>query len=430
MHEPAVVGIDLGGTNVRLALVSPQGKILSRRERATATMPDRAALVAGLAADLAQAGEAARESGWEITAGGIGVPGRVLPREGRVVFSPNVAALNDCRLVDHLSLAVNWPLFLENDANLFALGEHWLGAGVGHDQMLGITLGTGVGGGLILNGRLWSGAEGTSGEIGHMTVDPEGQKCHCGSRGCLETMASAFWTVAWVKEQLAQGASSWLRELYEADPDAIEGQTLVVAALQSDPLVRRAFDRVGRSLGQAIAAVVHLLGLTRVVIGGRFARAWEVFQAPLQSELHRRLTLFPPEAVSVCPAQLGDDAGLVGAARLAWQALKPSESGPGPEEFGRFWCKGFLRRPRSRKVFHQVCLTHQLMTVHGGQAPPPAKALHDLRLGRRPTQDGPLSFPTPVRADPGFHRAGPPNPVRRHLKPAPPPFLAPATPTP
>ena len=322
MNEPAVVGIDLGGTNVRLALVSPQGKILSRWERATASMPDQAALVAALAADLTQAGEAARESGWEIKAGGIGVPGRVLPREGRVVFSPNVAALNDCRLVDHLSLPVNWPLFLENDANLFALGEHWLGAGAGHDHMLGITLGTGVGGGLILNGRLWTGAEGTSGEIGHMTVDPEGQKCHCGSRGCLETMASAFWTVAWVKEQLAQGASSWLRELYEADPDAIEGQTLVVAALQADPLARRAFDRVGRSLGQAIAAVVHLLGLTRVVIGGRFARAWEVFQAPLQAELHRRLTLFPPEAVSVCPAQLGDDAGLVGAARLAWQALE------------------------------------------------------------------------------------------------------------
>ncbi len=321
MKEPAVVGVDLGGTNVRLALVTSQGKILSRWERATASMPDQAALVAGLAADLAQAEKAARESGWEIKGGGIGVPGRVLPREGRVDFSPNVAALNDCRLVDRLSLQVNWPLFLENDANLFALGEHWLGAGVGHDQMLGITLGTGVGGGLILNGRLWSGAEGTSGEIGHMTVDPEGQKCHCGNRGCLETMASAFWTVAWVKEQLAQGASSWLRELYAADPDAIEGQTLVVAALQADPLVRRAFDRVGRSLGQAIAAAIHLLGLSRVVIGGRFARAWEVFQAPLHEELHRRLTLFPPDAVSIRPAQLEDDAGLVGAARLAWQAL-------------------------------------------------------------------------------------------------------------
>ena len=122
--------------------------------------------------------------------------------------------------------------FLENDANLFALGEHWLGAGVGHENMLGITLGTGVGGGLILNGRLWSGAEGTSGEIGHMTVDPEGRKCHCGNRGCLETMASASWTVAWVREQLARGLLSWLKELYAADPEAIRGETLVVAALQ------------------------------------------------------------------------------------------------------------------------------------------------------------------------------------------------------
>ena len=321
MKNSAVMGIDLGGTNVRLALVNPQGQILSRWERATASMPDQAALVSTLAADLTQAGETARDQGLEIQGVGIGVPGRVLPREGRVDFSPNIPALNECRLVERLALLVNWPLFLQNDANLFALGEHWLGAGVGHEHMLGITLGTGVGGGLILNGRLWAGAEGTSGEIGHVTVDPEGRKCHCGNRGCLETMASAFWTVLWVKEQLAQGASSWLRELYETDPNAIQGETLVAAALQADPLARRAFDRVGRSLGQAIAGVVHLLGLSRVVIGGRFAQAWEVFNLPLQGELHRRLTLFPPEEVSVCPAQLEDDAGLVGAACLAGHSL-------------------------------------------------------------------------------------------------------------
>jgi glucokinase len=322
VKDPAVVGIDLGGTNVRLALVSPQGKILIRWERATASMPDQTTLVSTLAADLAIAGDEAQSQGWEIKGVGIGVPGLIRPAEGLVVFSPNVPALDKCPLVPLLASKVNWPLFLENDANLFALGEHWLGAGVGHQHMLGITLGTGVGGGLILDGQVWAGTEGTAGEIGHMTVDPEGGKCHCGNRGCLETLAAASWTVTWVKEQLAQGASSWLRELYEADPDAIGGQTLVVAALQADPLARRAFDRVGRSLGQAIASVVHLLGISRVVIGGRFARAWEVFQYPLESELHRRVTLFPPEAVSVCPAQLGDDAGLVGAAHLAWQAVE------------------------------------------------------------------------------------------------------------
>jgi glucokinase len=214
-----------------------------------------------------------------------------------------------------------WPLFLENDANLFALGEYWLGAGVGHPQMLGITLGTGVGGGLILNGRLWSGTVGTSGEIGHMTVDPDGKRCHCGNRGCLETRASGFWAVDWAKEQLAKGASSWLRELYEKEPEAITGETLVVAAHQGDPVARRAFVRVGTALGMAIANSVHLLGISRVVIGGRFARAWEVFEIPLQEELYRRLTLFPREALSVVPAKLGDDAGMIGAARLAWDRV-------------------------------------------------------------------------------------------------------------
>jgi glucokinase len=319
--EPVVIGLDLGGTNVRWALVSREGGILARWERATATMPDQNALVATLAQDFLASDEAARSQGLALKGVGLGVPGRVLPREGRVDKSPNVPALNDCALLPLLKPLVPWPLFLENDANLFALGEHWLGAGVGHPHMLGVTLGTGVGGGLILRGRLWPGSNGTTGEIGHITVDPEGRRCNCGNRGCLETVAAGAWAVVWVKEQLAQGAASWLQELYLQDPEALQGEALVAAARQGDPLARRAFDRVGKGLGQAIATVVHLLGITRVVIGGRFAQAWELFETPLKEEIHRRLTLFPPEELSLTPAQLGDDAGLLGAARLAWTAV-------------------------------------------------------------------------------------------------------------
>ena len=318
----AVVGIDLGGTNVRLALVSSIGEILARWERATATMPDQEAMVATLAQDLAVCGAEARSRHAEIKGVGLGIPGRILSQEGRIAFSPNLPVFNDFLLVARLQPLIPWPVFLENDANLFALGEHWLGAGVGHQNLLGITLGTGVGGGLILGGRLWQGFEGCAAEIGHITIEPDGQKCHCGNRGCLETLASASWTVAWVKEQLAQGATSWLQDLYATDPEAIRGETLVAAALNRDPLAQRAFERVGKSLGQAIAAVVHLLGLSRVIIGGRFARAWEVFQPSLSEELFHRLTLFPPEAVSVSPAVLGDDAGLLGAARLAWDMVE------------------------------------------------------------------------------------------------------------
>lgn len=319
--EPVVVGIDLGGTNVRWALVNQEGQILGRWETTTAAMPDQDSLVKGLASDLTACGGEAQSRRLEIKAVGLGVAGRVLPHEGRVAFSPNIPALNDCPLIPSLTPLTPWPVFLENDANLFALGEHWLGAGRGHDQMLGVTLGTGVGGGLILNGRVWSGTQGTTGEVGHITLDPDGRRCHCGNRGCLETLASGFWAVTWVKEQLAQGASSWLEELYRRDPDALGGEALVVAARQGDPLALKAFERVGKALGQAIATVVHLLGIPRVVIGGRFARAWEVFNLFMLEELHRRLTLFPFEAVSIVPAQLGDDAGLLGAARLAWDMV-------------------------------------------------------------------------------------------------------------
>jgi glucokinase len=320
--KPVVLALDLGGTNVRWALVGRQGDILEKWEKATAALTEQDSLINGLAEVMQAAAAEALNRGAEVAAVGFGVPGRVLPQEGLVAFSPNVPALNACPLIPSLRPLVPWPLALENDANLFALGEHWIGAGRGHDQMLGITLGTGVGGGLILNGSLWQGTAGTSGEVGHITIQPEGEKCHCGNRGCLETMASATWTIVWVKKELTQGASSWLRELWQTDPEAIVGQTLVTAAKMLDPLALKAFERVGRSLALAIADVIHILGLSRVVIGGRFARAWDHFFRPLEEELYRRLTLFPPEGVSVVPAKLDDDAGLLGAARLAWDTLE------------------------------------------------------------------------------------------------------------
>jgi glucokinase len=320
--KAAVLGLDLGGTNVRWALVDRQGCILEKWKKATADLTEQESLIQGLAEMLHDAGRHANARGAEIAAAGFGVPGRVLPQEGLVAFSPNVPALNACPLIPCLKDRVPFPLTMDNDANLFALGEHWMGAGRGYDQMLGITLGTGVGGGLILNGALWQGTAGTAGEVGHITVEPEGQKCNCGNRGCLETMASANWTTAWVKKELARGAASWLKELWQKDKEAIVGETLVTAARMLDPLALKAFARVGRGLAIAIADVVHLLGLSRVVIGGGFAKSWEHFFNPLEEELFRRLTLFPPEGVSVVPARLDDDAGLLGAACLAWNLLE------------------------------------------------------------------------------------------------------------
>jgi glucokinase len=319
--QPAVIAVDLGGTNLRWAVVDNQGAIMGRWERVTASMPDQEALIDTLASELLASGKEADAQGAEVKAVGLGIPGRILPKEGLVAFSPNIPFLNDCPLGPTLGQRVPWPVVMENDANLFAFGENWLGAGAGYEHMLGMTLGTGVGGGLILNGRIWPGTAGTSGEVGHITIDPDGYRCKCGNRGCLETMASGAWTVTWVKEQLAQRTPSWLVELWEKDPDAIDGETLVVAAKMNDPLAMKGFERVGKALGIAIADVVHLLGVDRIVIGGRFALSWDLFHLHMKEEMYRRLTLFPPENVSAVQAKLGDDAGLLGAARLAWEAV-------------------------------------------------------------------------------------------------------------
>ncbi len=318
--EIAVIGVDLGGTNLRLGMVNRRGEILARREGATG-VPDQPALVEALARELKALAAEASGRRVRLRGAGLGVPGRVLPEAGRVAFSPNLPALNECPLADLLKPSVDWPLWLENDANLFALGEHWLGAGAGAPHMLGITLGTGVGGGLILDHRLWTSPKGAVAEVGHITIDPQGRPCHCGNRGCLETLASASWTVVRVQEELAAGAASSLRHLWQQDPDTLTGERLADAAARGDSLALKAFGEVGRGLGQAIAAVVHLLGITRVVIGGQFARAFERFRVPMEEELGRRLTMLPPANVQIVPARLGDDAGLLGAARLAWDKL-------------------------------------------------------------------------------------------------------------
>lgn len=316
--HPVVVGVDLGGTNLRVAVINGQGEMRFRQAFPTPKGQGSQELVERLAGAITAVGQEAQDQGSQVLAIGMGVPGRVLPQEGRVIFSPNLPELNDCQLGAAARRLLRWPLFMDNDANIFALGEQWLGAGQGRANILGITLGTGVGGGLVLNASIWPGEAGSTAEIGHIIIDPQGEVCNCGNRGCLETLASAPWTVAWVKSRLAAGEPSSLRAAWQKDPESLGGRQLQQAADTGDRLAQAAFARVGQALGQAIVDVVHLLGLSLVVIGGKFSLAWDHFIGPLEDELDRRLTLFPRAQLKVVPAILGDNAGLLGAARLAW----------------------------------------------------------------------------------------------------------------
>ncbi len=317
-EEPLVLAVDLGGTNFRLALVNPAGEIIQRRSRPTSKGEGADLLVHKLAGAML---ELAAEGGIpeaRIQAVGMGIPGLVEPDRGLVVKAPNIPELDQVWLGRELGQLLPWPVALNNDANLFAWGEAYMGAGRGEKNLLGITLGTGVGGGLVLGGKLWQGSEGTAAEIGHITIEPGGEPCNCGNQGCLETLASATWTVKWTVARLAAGEESSLQPLWRQHPQELSARRIYQEAVAGDRLAQKAFHRVGRALGIAIADVVHLLGVPLIILGGNFALAWDQFIGSLEEELDKRMTFFPRADLSLRPAILGDNAGLLGAARLAW----------------------------------------------------------------------------------------------------------------
>ena len=237
---------------------------------------------------------------------GVGVPGILERDSGRVVASPNLPGFSGLAVRDELARRTELPpgaVRLENDANCAALGEQWLGAARGERDALVLTLGTGIGGGLILGGELYSGA-GMAGEVGHVVVDPLGPPCGCGARGCAETLASAS---AARRRALAAG-------LPRDAPGDLE--LLVRAAREGASDERRLLAEIGRDLGRAIGVVVCLLDLRLCVVGGGFAAALDQFEPGVRAGIDERSYGARGEAMRILPAKLGSSAGWIGAARL------------------------------------------------------------------------------------------------------------------
>lgn len=294
------VGLDLGGTSVKAGAVSDSGRILSRR-----SVPVDAA--AGAEALLDRMAEIARELSVE-HAVGLGSPGLLDRARGAVLEAPNLHFLEGISLRDELARRLEIPpenVLLENDANVAALGEHWLGAGRGEPDGLTVTLGTGVGGGLVLSGELFSGTGGMAGEIGHVVVDPRGPRCGCGSHGCLETLASA----SAARRRAAE------RGLPREQPGDLE--LLAAAARRAAGAERELLFEIGGDLGRGLAAAVTLLDLRLLVIGGGFGAALDVLEPGIRQGLAERTYGTRVGGVRIVPAALGADAGWIGAARLA-----------------------------------------------------------------------------------------------------------------
>ncbi|HEX3282185.1 MAG TPA: ROK family protein [Pyrinomonadaceae bacterium] len=309
-----VLAADLGGTHLRFAIVDDEGRIYFRQIQPTpqAEKPDE--IVHALIAAARECEGQLVELKGTISAVSVAVPGTVNVAQGLVVKVPNVPALDRFRLAAALESELGWPVRLENDANAAAIGEMWRGAGQGYNTIICVTLGTGVGGGIILEGKLWRGADGSAGEIGHIAIDPfAGVPCTCGSQGCLEVYASATAIVRMTREAKPRYPQSVLREAED-----FTSAEVFAAGKEGDELALEVFHRMGMYLGIGLATLINLLNPQVIIIGGGLANGWELFEKPMHQQVVERAFPIPAKSVKILQAQCGDNAGLLGAARLAF----------------------------------------------------------------------------------------------------------------
>ncbi len=319
--QRAAIGVDLGGTNLRFGLVSEDEKIISRRLTGTMATEGVEIVLERLTSGIRTLAMKAESMGLEVAGIGIGVPGITSARDGIVRLSPNLPGWRDVPLRSHLSENFQYPVYVENDANAYALGEYWFGAGKGAKSMVCITLGTGVGGGIILDGGIWRGADGMAGEVGHITVNPDGPLCPCGNRGCLERYSSATAVMEMAESAASGNGKTTLKTLLKngmLTPEAIAD-----AAKKGDRAAARIYSEAGKYLGIAIADLIDLLNMECVVIGGGMSGAWELFIGPLREEVQARAFKIPAQRCRIVRGKLKDDAGILGAAGLALKTKPP-----------------------------------------------------------------------------------------------------------
>ncbi len=307
------VGVDLGGTNMRCAVIDGEHKLLSRIDRPTLAQegPDSVLtrLNAAMDAAIAQSGVARAD----IAAVGIGMPGLIDQKAGLVRTLTNMPGWKDVLLGDLFRTRTGIPAFIENDANCAGWGEFRAGAGVGCRDMAAITLGTGIGGAIVLNGRLHVGRDGAAGEIGHICIETGGRPCQCGARGCVEAYASANSVVRRFREMVADG---WLSSL-GGDGGEVSCKDIFDAAAAGDPLAKHVADKTAFYIGLLVNMLAETLNPERCVIFGGMSRAGAWFFDSIRKACDRGNSHVGPACVEILPARLGPDAGLIGAADYA-----------------------------------------------------------------------------------------------------------------
>lgn len=309
------IGIDLGGTNLRVALVSEEGEIV-RKIRKTSGEKVFETLLESIS-ELREA-----HTGDNIAGIGLGVAGLIDRTRGRVFTSPNLRSIEGLDLVHDLQARFGLPVFIENDANVAALGEKVSGAGRGFNTFVLLTLGTGIGGGIIHNGELLD----VSAEVGHMSINAEGEKCQCGNIGCLENYASARAMISRAIFMLEKGHESLLKECCKGSFYKLTPEDIYKAALEGDTLSREILREAGKALGVGLANLINILSPEAIILTGGLIGAWNIYVQEAIKEASRRAFKDLGDSVKIIPSSLGDEAGIVGAACLVFMSLSRMSS--------------------------------------------------------------------------------------------------------
>src|ERR687886_487844 len=303
------IGVDVGGTKIAAAVVTPEGKILNEVRCPTQAVPPNR-----LMETIAEAIREAKD-GFEVGGVCLAVPGLILAAENKVVFSPNLHEIEDIPLDEEMGSRTGLSVTVENDANAAAWGEFRYGAGKDVDHQIFITLGTGVGGGVITHGMLLRGVQGAGGELGHVTIDPTGPRCSCGNHGCLESFASGTAIQRRAREVANDQPRSALGRL--AIDRQVLGEDVTRLAREGDEAAISVLEETGRWLGIGLAGFVNIFNPEVVAVGGGASRAGDFILEPARKEVQLRARSPSRELVEIKEATLGPESGVLGAAALA-----------------------------------------------------------------------------------------------------------------
>jgi glucokinase len=313
-----VLSVDLGGTKTIVAVVLPGGKIISRKYYLTLADEGTRAVLNRLSSAINRSIAQARLKNAELIGIGIAVAGILDTRKGIVTTSPNLPGWHNVQLRDVVAARSGLATYLINDASAAALGEHRFGAGRGFDNMLYLTVSTGIGGGIIVNGELYSGADGCAGELGHMTIEANGPQCHCGNFGCLEALASGWAIAKEAVTRINQGESSSITELVDGRLENITAETVATAARGGDRLACDMVAKAANYLGIGLANLVNIFNPELIAIGGGLSKMGNMLLNPAREVIKERAFRLPAQSVRIVRARLGSNAGIIGAAAYAY----------------------------------------------------------------------------------------------------------------